>query len=83
LNGCRRSRTAEICRKTGNRRAVQVLLSHTKVLCTVRHLEVELKDALYIALFVHHEYFLHPKIDDLQEMSRVSVHIDIGPTLHV
>ena len=45
----RRTKVAEINRKTGNLRAVQLLLSHTKVDSTVRHLGVELEDALSIA----------------------------------
>ena len=35
--------------KTGNLRAVQLLLGHTKVDSTVRYLGVELEDALSIA----------------------------------
>ena len=38
----RRTKAAEIYRKTGNLRAVQLLLSHTKVDSTVRYLGVEL-----------------------------------------
>ena len=45
----RRTKAAEIYRKTGNLRAVQLLLGHTKVDSTVRHLDVELEDALSIA----------------------------------
>ena len=45
----RRTKAAEIYRKTGNRRAVQLLLGHTKVDSTVRYLGVELEDALSIA----------------------------------
>ena len=33
------------------------------------------KFALNVAFFVRHEYFLHPKSGDLQEVSRESVHI--------
>lgn len=40
---------AEIYRKTGNLRAVQLLLGHTKVDSTVRYIGVELEDALNIA----------------------------------
>lgn len=40
---------AVIYRKTGNLRAVQLLLGHTKVDSTVRYLGVELDDALSIA----------------------------------
>ena len=45
----RRIKVAEIYRKTGNLRAVQLLLGHTKVDSTVRYLGVELEDALSIA----------------------------------
>jgi site-specific recombinase XerC len=40
---------AEIYRKTGNLRAVQLLLGHTQVDGTVRYLGVELEDALSIS----------------------------------
>ena len=45
----RRTKAAEIYGKTGNLRAVQLLLGHTKVDSTVRYLGVELEDALSIA----------------------------------
>ena len=45
----RRTKVAEIYRKTGNLRAVQLLLGHTKVDSTERYLGVELEDALSIA----------------------------------
>jgi hypothetical protein len=45
----RRTRVAEIYRKTGNLRAVQLLLGHTKMDSTVRDLGVELEDAIAIA----------------------------------
>lgn len=45
----RRTKVAEIYRKTGNLRAVQLLLGHTKVDSTVRYLGVELEDALSIS----------------------------------
>ena len=45
----RRTKVAEIYRNTGNLRAVQLLLGHTKVDSTVRYLRVELEDALSIA----------------------------------
>ena len=45
----RRTKVAEIYRKSGNLRAVQLLLGHTKVDSTVRYLGVELEDALSIS----------------------------------
>ena len=45
----RRTKAAQIYRKTGNLRAVQLLLGHAKVDSTVRYLGVELEDALSIA----------------------------------
>ena len=45
----RRTMAALIYRKTGNLRAVQLLLGHTKVDSTVRYPVVELEDALSIA----------------------------------
>jgi len=45
----RRTKVAQIYRKTGNLRAVQLLLGHIKMDSTVRYLGVELEDALAIA----------------------------------
>ncbi|MEN8738768.1 MAG: tyrosine-type recombinase/integrase [Phaeobacter gallaeciensis] len=45
----RRTKAADIYRKTGNLRAVQLLLGHTKIDSTVRYLGVEVEDALCIA----------------------------------
>ena len=45
----RRTKASEIYHKTGNLRAIQLLLGHTKVDSTVRYLGVELEDALSIA----------------------------------
>ena len=45
----RRTSVAQIYRKTGNLRAVQLLLGHTKMDSTVRYLGVELEDALAIS----------------------------------
>ncbi|PTX72295.1 phage integrase family protein [Sulfitobacter mediterraneus] len=44
-----RTKVTQIYKKTGNLRAVQVLLGHTKMDSTVRYLGVELEDALAIA----------------------------------
>lgn len=45
----RRTKAALIYRRTGNLRAVQLLLGHTKLESTVRYLGVEVDDALEIA----------------------------------
>ena len=45
----RRTKATLIYRKTGNLRAVQLLLGHTKIESTVRYLGVEVDDALEIA----------------------------------
>jgi integrase len=45
----RRTKAALIYRKTGNLRAVQLLLGHTKLESTVRYLGIEVDDALSIA----------------------------------
>lgn len=42
----RRTKVVQIYRKTGNRRAVQLLLGHTKLENMVRHLGIEVEDAL-------------------------------------
>jgi site-specific recombinase XerC len=43
------TKAAPIHRKTGNLRAVQLLLGHTKLESTVRYLGIEVDDALNIA----------------------------------
>lgn len=45
----RRTKVAQIYRKTGNLRAVQLLLGHTKLESTVRYLGIEVDDAISIA----------------------------------
>jgi site-specific recombinase XerD len=45
----RRTKATLICRRTGNLRAVQLLLGHQKVGSTVRYLGIEVDDALAIA----------------------------------
>ena len=48
----RRTKAAQIYRKTGNLRAVQLLLGHTKLESTVRYLGIEVDDALSISVQV-------------------------------
>lgn len=45
----RRTKVAMIYRRTGNLRAVQLLLGHTKLESTVRYLGIEVDDALAIS----------------------------------
>jgi integrase len=45
----RRTKATLIYRRTGNLRAVQLLLRHTKIESTVRYLGIEVDDALAIA----------------------------------
>ena len=45
----RRTKATLIYRRTGNLRAVQLLLGHTKIESTVRYLGIEVDDALSIA----------------------------------
>jgi site-specific recombinase XerC len=45
----RRTKAAQIYRKTGNLRVVQLLLGHTKLESTVRYLGIEVDGALNIA----------------------------------
>jgi integrase len=45
----RRTKATLIYRRTGNLRAVQLLLGHTRVESTVRYLGIEVDDALAIA----------------------------------
>jgi site-specific recombinase XerC len=45
----RRTKVTQIYEKTGNLRAVQLLLGHAKMDNTVQYLSVELEDALAIA----------------------------------
>ena len=44
-----RTKATLIYRRTGNLRAVQLLLGHTKIESTVRYLGIEVDDALAIA----------------------------------
>ena len=46
---CGERKPLEIYRKTGNLRAVQLLLGHTKLESTVRSVGIEVDDALNIA----------------------------------
>jgi site-specific recombinase XerC len=45
----RRTKASLICKATGNLRAVQILLGHTKIENTVRYLGVDIEDALMLA----------------------------------
>jgi site-specific recombinase XerC len=45
----RRTKAAQIYKKTGNLRAVQLLLGHNKLESTVRYLGIEVDDALSIS----------------------------------
>ena len=45
----RRTKVTQLDKKTGNLRAVQLLLGHTKMDSTVRYLEVEIEDALSLS----------------------------------
>lgn len=45
----RRTKASLIYRRTGNLRAVQILLGHTKIESTVRYLGVDVEDALILA----------------------------------
>ena len=45
----RRTKVAQIYKKTGNLRAVQLLLGHTKMDSTVRYLGVDIEDALSLS----------------------------------
>jgi len=49
MHSLRRTKATLIYRRTGNLRAVQLLLGHTKVESTVRYLGVEVDDALELA----------------------------------
>ena len=45
----RPTKVTQIYKKTGNLRAVELLLGHTKMDSTVRYLDVELEDALAVS----------------------------------
>ncbi len=45
----RRTKAAQIYRKTGNLRAVQLLLGHAKIESTVRYLGIEVDDAVTLS----------------------------------
>jgi hypothetical protein len=64
----RRTKEAQIYRKTGNLRAVQLLLGHTKIESTVRYLGIEVDDALTLSeqtfggrFFVRREFVSAPR----------------------
>ena len=52
----RRTKAAQIYRKTGNLRAVQLLLGHTKLESTVRYLGIEVDGRADRALIVDHRH---------------------------
>ena len=45
----RRTKVALVYRRTGNIRACQLLLGHTKLECTVRYLGIAVDDALILS----------------------------------
>jgi hypothetical protein len=49
MHSLRRTKVAMIDRKTGNLRAVQLLLGHTRLENTIRYLGVEVDDALLLS----------------------------------
>jgi integrase len=49
IGGVRRTKATLSYRRTGNLRAVQLLLGHRKIESTVRHLGIEVDDAQAIA----------------------------------
>ena len=50
----RRTKVGQIYKKTGNLRAVQLLLGHTKMDSTVRYLGVDIEDALSLSEGIEH-----------------------------
>ncbi len=48
-NWLRRTKASRIYRATGNIRAIQILLGHSKIENTVRYLGVDVEDALLLA----------------------------------
>ena len=48
MHSLRRTKAAMIYRATGNIRAIQILLEHTKIENTVRYLGVDIEDALLL-----------------------------------
>jgi len=49
IHSLRRTKAALIYKQTGNLRAVQILLGHTKIETTVRYVGVDVEDALQLA----------------------------------
>lgn len=49
MHSLRRTKASIIYKQTGNLRAVQILLGHTKIESTVRYLGVDIEDALALA----------------------------------
>jgi len=49
IHSLRRTKVSIIYKQTGNLRALQILLGHTKIESTVRYLDADVEDALALA----------------------------------
>ena len=49
MHSLRRTKASVIYKRTGNLRAVQILLGHTRIESTVRYLGIDIEDALALA----------------------------------
>ena len=49
MHSLRRIKASIIYKRTGNLRAVQILLGHTRIESTVRYLGIDIEDALALA----------------------------------
>ena len=52
MHSLRRTKAALVDKRTGNLRAVQILLGHTKIETTVRYLGVDIEDALALSEYL-------------------------------